>query len=213
MNRRISDRGAAFALLRQRPRLNVYNWSDYIAPDTVANFEREFGARVRYGTYESNQEMLAQVMSGNSGWDVVFPSEDFIEPLRELGLLAPLRHEWLPNLDALDPAFQKPPWDPELRWSVPYMHGATGILYQKSIVPAPRAWAALWDQRLRGRITMLDDATEVFGACLKKLGRSIIDGLGGAARSQAAGDSQKPLLRAYLNAGTRPGGSGRRPGG
>ena len=58
------------------PRLNVYNWSDYVAPDTVANFEREFGVEVRYATYESNQEMLAQVMSGNSGWDVVFPSAD-----------------------------------------------------------------------------------------------------------------------------------------
>jgi len=106
MNRRTFLIGAAASASCARgARLNVYNWSDYIAPDTVSNFEREFGARVRYGTYESNQEMLAQVMSGNSGWDVVFPSEDFIEPMCELGLLAPLRHEWLPNLDALDPAF------------------------------------------------------------------------------------------------------------
>src|SRR5712691_380026 len=86
MNRRIFLIAAAATTIdtacARGARLNVYNWSDYIAPDTVANFEREFGARVRYGTYESNQEMLAQVMSGNSGWDVVFPSEDFIEPLR-----------------------------------------------------------------------------------------------------------------------------------
>ena len=152
------------------PRLNVYNWSDYVAPDTIANFEREAGLRVRYGTYESNQEMLAQVLSGNSGWDVVFPSADFIGPMRDLGLLAPIRHELLTNLSALDPAFRHPPWDAELQWSVPYMYGATGILYQRNLLPEPRAWADLWDARLSGKITMLDDATEVFGACLKNSG-------------------------------------------
>jgi spermidine/putrescine transport system substrate-binding protein len=163
----LADCGANF------PRLNVYNWSDYVAPDTVANFERESGLRVRYGTYESDQEMLAQVLGGNSGWDVVFPSADFIGPMRDLGLLAPIRHELLTNLGALDPAFRQPPWDPELQWSIPYMYGATGILYQKNLVPAPRAWADLWDPRLAGKITMLDDATEVFGACLKKLGYAL----------------------------------------
>ena len=65
------------------PRLNVFNWSDYVAPDTIPNFEREFGVRVRYGTYESNAEMLAQVMSGNSGWDVVFPSSYISSRCRE----------------------------------------------------------------------------------------------------------------------------------
>ena len=186
------------------PRLNVYNWSDYIAPTTVSGFERESGARVHYGTYESNQEMLAQVMSGNSGWDVVFPSEDFVGPMQELGLLAPIQHDRLPNLSALAPAFQRPPWDPELRWGVPYMHGVTGILYQKALQPEPRSWADLWDPRLRGRLTMLDDQPEVLGACLKKLARSVNSSDPGdllAARREAL--AQKPLLRAYLNAEVR----------
>jgi len=68
----------AVAACGRGPRLNVYNWSDYIAPETVPQFEREFGVHIHYGAYEINQEMLAQVMSGNSGWDVVFPSGDFI---------------------------------------------------------------------------------------------------------------------------------------
>jgi spermidine/putrescine transport system substrate-binding protein len=186
------------------PRLNVYNWSDYVAPDTIANFERESGLRVRYGTYESNQEMLAQVLSGNSGWDVVFPSADFLGPMRDLGLLAPIRHDLLTNLGALDAAFRHPPWDPELQWSVPYMYGATGILYQKSLAPAPRAWADLWEPRLGGKITMLDDATEVFGACLKKLGYSVNSATGSELQAAAAeARRQKPLLRAYLNAEVR----------
>ena len=70
-----------------RPRLNVYNWSAYIAPETIPNFEREFGVRVRYATYESNEEMLAKVFTGNSGWDVVFPTHSRIGPMRAHGLL------------------------------------------------------------------------------------------------------------------------------
>jgi spermidine/putrescine transport system substrate-binding protein len=195
---------ASVAACSRDARLNVYNWSDYVAPDTISNFERESGLRVHYGTYESNQEMLARVMSGNSGWDVVFPSADFVGPMRELRLLAPLRHEWLPNLDSLDDAFRRPVWDPELRWSVPYMYGATGILYNKSAVPAPSRWADLWDSRLGGRITMLDDPTEVLGACLKKLGYSL--NASEPAELLAAKDEairQKPLVRAYLNAEAR----------
>jgi spermidine/putrescine-binding protein len=63
--------------------------------------------------------MLAKAAGGNSGWDVVFPSAEYIQPMRELGLLQPLRHEWLHNLDSLDSYFQFPPWDTELRWSIP----------------------------------------------------------------------------------------------
>jgi spermidine/putrescine transport system substrate-binding protein len=204
MNRRVFLLAAGAAACHRGPRLNVYNWSDYVAPDTVSNFEHESGVNVRYGTYESNQEMIAKVMSGNSGWDLVFPSADMIHPLREMGLLQPLNHAWLPNLDSLDQAFQTPPWDRELQWSVPYMHGTTGIVYQKKLAKAPQAWADLWDERLRGKITMLDDPQEVLGACLKKIGFSVNSGDPRqlrAAQTQAV--AQKPLLRAYLNAEVR----------
>ena len=206
MNRRTFLMGAAgFAASCTRgPRLNVFNWSDYVAPGTIPNFEREFGLRVRYGTYESIPEMLAKVMSGNSGWDVVFPSAEYIQPMREMGLLARLNHDWLPNLDALEEQFRRPPWDPGLEWSVPYMHGSTGIVYQKSLGWSPRAWSDLWDSRLAGRLTMLDDPPEVFAACLKTLGHSLNSGDPGELR--AAGQralAQKPLVRAYLNAEVR----------
>src|SRR5579871_3353634 len=125
MKRRTFLAGLAGAACSRGSRLNVYNWSDYVAPDTVANFERETGITVRYGTYESIPEMLAKVAGGNSGWDVVFPSAEYLQPMRDLGLLQPVRHELLPHLDSLDAYFQRPPWDPDLRWSVPYMHGVT----------------------------------------------------------------------------------------
>jgi spermidine/putrescine transport system substrate-binding protein len=205
MNRRTFLIGATTALACDRgPRLNVFNWSDYVAPDTVPNFEREFGLRVRYGTYESIPEMLAKIMSGNSGWDVIFPSAEYIKPMRDMGLLARLRHDWLPNLSHLDPQFQRPPWDPGLDWSVPYMHGATGVVFQQSLGWTPRAWSDLWDPRLAGKLTMLDDPPEVFAACLKTLGYSLNSADPAELRAaQQRAIAQKPLVRAYLNAEVR----------
>jgi spermidine/putrescine transport system substrate-binding protein len=204
MNRRIFLMGIAGAAGCSRgvPRLNVYNWSDYVAPGTIPDFEREFGVRIRYGTYESSPELLAKVISGNSGWDVVFPSAEFVPPMIEMNLFQPLRRDLLPHLNTLDAEFQHPKWDPQLEWTVPYMHGTTGIVYQKSL--SLTAWRDLWEERLRGKITMLDDPPEVFGACLKKLGDSVNsanpDQLQTAAKEAV---KQKRLLRAYLNAEVR----------
>ena len=196
--------GTAGCLRSRRPRLNVFNWSSYVASDTIPNFEREFHVDVRYAVYESNEEMLARVMTGNSGWDVVFPTNYYIRPMREYGLLAELDHERLGNLDNLDPLFRRPEWDPDLRWCVPYMWNATGIVANRIAAPLPRRWADLWETRWQGKITMLDDPVDVFGACLKKLGHSINsenpDELRAAQREAIA---QKRLLRAYLNAEVR----------
>jgi spermidine/putrescine transport system substrate-binding protein len=188
----------------RRPRLNVFNWSAYIAPDTVPKFEAEFGVHVRYGIYESNEEMLARVMGGNSGWDIVFPTDYLVKPMLAQGLLAPIHRELLPGLEQLEPRFQKPDWDRELNWSVPYMVTAAGIAYNRKLAPAPEAWADLWSERMRGRMTMLDDPFDTLGACLKKLGFSV-NTSDAAQLKQAEGEAirQKPLLRAYLNAEVR----------
>ncbi|HEY6991375.1 MAG TPA: spermidine/putrescine ABC transporter substrate-binding protein [Bryobacteraceae bacterium] len=204
MNRRVFLMGMAGATLgcslsRER-RLNVFNWENYIAASTLPDFEREFHCRIRYATYGSAEEMLAKVMSGNSGWDVVFPSNSFIEPMRQLGLLAPLDHRRLTNLDNLDSSFRAPEWDAGLAVSVPYMHSATGIVYSKSVSRPPLAWADLWTDSYSRRVTMLDDPAEVFAACLKQLPASINSG--DQRELQRARDlaiRQKPLLRAYLN--------------
>jgi len=188
----------------RRPRLNVYNWSTYIDPAMLDRFERESGIRLRYATYESNEEMLAKVMTGNSGWDVVFPTHSRLAPMARNGLLAPLDHRLLPSLKNLDARFQRPVWDPQLRWGTPYMWNATGIIYNRVHTPAMTGWAGLWNSALRGRLTMLDDAEDVIGACLQKLGYpfgSTDDSQLEAAKSAAL--RQKQLLRAYLNADVR----------
>jgi spermidine/putrescine transport system substrate-binding protein len=207
MNRRIFLLGAsglAACTRDRRPRLNVFNWSSYIAPDTVPKFEAEFGARVRYGVYESNEEMLARVMGGNSGWDMVFPTGYIVKPMLANGLLAPLDHAQLPNLTQLEPRFQQPDWDTELKWSAPYMVTAAGIAYNRKLNPAPRAWADMWDRRLMGKLTMLDDPFDTIGAALKKLGFSVNTSDRERLKlAEAEAIKQKPLLRAYLNAEVR----------
>jgi spermidine/putrescine transport system substrate-binding protein len=196
--------GANGCVRNQRPRLNVFNWSSYVGPDTIPNFEREFNVQVRYAVYESNEEMLARVMGGNSGWDAVFPTNYLIEPMRSFGLLAPLDHSRLPNLKHLDAVFQKPVWDPDLRWGVPYMWNSTGICYSDKLEDGIEAWEDLWDSDLQGRITMLDDPVDVFGACLKKLGYSINTRNPEELRkAQREAIEQKELLRAYINAEVR----------
>ena len=210
MNRRhflfgaLASAGFAGCSRDQRPRLNVLNWSAYIAPETVPKFEAEFGARVRYGTYEDNEEMLARVMGGNSGWDIVFPTSYIVKPLLANDLVAGIHRELLPNLVQLEPRFQRPDWDPDLHWSVPYMVTAAGIAYNRKFNPPPQAWADLWDPRLRGRHTMLDDPIDTMGACLKKLGFSV-NATDPAQLDHARAEAirQKPLLRAYLNAEAR----------
>ncbi|HEU5415627.1 MAG TPA: spermidine/putrescine ABC transporter substrate-binding protein [Candidatus Angelobacter sp.] len=209
MNRRTFLLGSAMATLAgcmrdKRPRLNVYNWSAYVAPDTISNFEDEFGVRVRYATYESNEEMLAKVFSGNSGWDVVFPTYNRVEPMREYGLLQPLQREWLPGLSNLDARFRAPQWDPKLEWSMPYMWFATGIVYNRQVQPSLQSWADLWDVRLKNRLTMLDDPEDMLGACLKKLHLPFSSpDPAELHRAEQEAIAQKPLLRAYLNAEVR----------
>jgi spermidine/putrescine transport system substrate-binding protein len=170
----------------------------------VALFESERGVRVRYGTYESNEEMLAKAITGNSGWDVVFPTHSRLAPMARNGLLARLDHSRLPSLGNLDARFRRPVWDTGLEWGVPYMWNATGIAFNRTQVAEPHSWDTLWSATLSGRITMLDDPEDVIGACLQKL-RFPFDSIDPAQLQAARGEAirQKRLLRAYLNAEVR----------
>jgi len=213
MNRRafISGAGATAAAefaagcaRDRRPRLNVFNWSSYIDAEMITAFERERGARIRYGTYESNEEMLAKIVTGNSGWDIVFPTHSRLAPMAAHGLIAPLDHRKLPLLTNVDARFAHPAWDPALRLGVPYMWNATGIVYNRAQAPSATGWNALWNPALRGRLTMLDDPEDTIGAGLLKLGFSFMStDKYQLAAARAALIGQKRLLRAYINAEVR----------
>lgn len=192
--------GLAGCLGRNRRRLNVYNWSEYVAPDTIPKFEREFNVQVRYGTFETIEEMLAKVATGNCGWDVVICTNYYIQPMAEAGLLSGLDHRELPNLGNLLTTFQRPPWDPDLRWCVPYLISTTGIAYSESVAPPPEDWSDLWSDRFHRRTTMLDDPNEVIGACLLHLGYPLNScEPEHLRRARDAAIELKGLIRGYIN--------------
>jgi spermidine/putrescine transport system substrate-binding protein len=200
----LSLSGLAGCTRSDRPRLNVLTWSNYAAKDTIPDFEREFGATVRLGIYESNEEMLARVQSGNSGWDIVTPSNYFLPAMQAMDLLGAIDTQKIANATQLQAEFQQPSWDPALKFSVPFMWGSTGIAYRAESPIQPTRWADLSDPTFRGRVTMLDDPTEVFAAALAKLQLPLNSNQ--PAHLKLARDEairQKKALRAYLNAEVR----------
>lgn len=110
-----------------RPTLSFYNWSYYIAENTIPDFEAETGIRVVYDNFSSNDEVLAKLQTGGGGYDVTVPSDYMVEIMIKQGLLAELDFRNIPNIDNIDPRFQNLPFDPEGRYSVPYQWGTTGI--------------------------------------------------------------------------------------
>jgi len=178
--------------------LNVYIWSNYIAPETIRKFEQRHRVRVNLDLYDTNEAMLAKVQSGNVDYDVLCPSNYAIQSLVAQGLLRPLDRSALPHFANVDPAFLGRDHDPANRFSVPYFWGTTGIAYRRSKVGTVDSWAALWDPRHRGRVLMLDDTREAFGAALKRMGRSLnTTDPAVLALAQEMLLAQKPLVRAY----------------
>jgi spermidine/putrescine-binding protein len=158
--------------------LHVYNWSEYIDPQIYEDFEEEFGVHVVEDTFGSNEELLAKLQAGATGYDVIVPSDYMVEIMIEEGLLAELNHDNVPNLSNIDPKFGDPPYDPGMVHCVPYQWGTTGIGYNGDFFEeAPDSWAYLFDPEMvsgyPGQLTMLNDVRETFGAALKYLGYSL----------------------------------------
>lgn len=180
--------------------LNVLNWGDYIDPELLRQFEDETGIAVKYTTMTSNEEMLVKLASADNIYDVCFPSDYLIEKLVADDLLYAINKENIPNLSNIDPRFLDLSFDPGNTYSVPYMWGTVGILYNKTMVTDPvDSWNILWDAKYAGQILMYDSMRDTIGITLKKLGldintRSEADVLA----AQEALIAQKPLVRAYL---------------
>jgi spermidine/putrescine transport system substrate-binding protein len=182
--------------------LNIYNWSDYIAEDTVPNFEKEFGVKVNYDTYEDNEALLAKLQSGATGYDIVVPTGYMVEIMIKQGLLTPINHVNIPNLKGVSEALQDPPYDPGRKHSVPWQWGTTGFAYNsKKVTGTVDSWKLLWDPTYTGKITMLDDMRSAISVALKLLGYS----LNSTSEKELMEAKkllmeQKPLLKAYISA-------------
>lgn len=180
--------------------LNIYNWGDYIGEDVIQQFEDETGIKVNYTTFASNEEMYAKIKAGASDYDVIFPSDYMIERMITEDMLAPIDTAGLENYSLIDDAYKNLAYDPDNMYSVPYMWGTVGILYNTSLVDDEvTSWDILWDEKYEGQIFMYDSARDSMMVALKKLGYDI------NTRSEdeinAARDlliTQNPLVLAYI---------------
>lgn len=151
--------------------LNLYAWTDYVPQQMLDDFTAKFGIKVNYDTYSSNEEMLAKLQAGASGYDVVVPSDYTVAIMIKQDMFEPLDMSQIPNFANVDPRFTNQYYDPGNKYTVPYQWGTTALAYEKTKVPfEPTKWADLWDPRYKNHLVMLDDSREVPGMALQVLG-------------------------------------------
>lgn len=158
--------------------ISFYNWGDYIDPDVLEMFQEECGVEVIYDTFSSNEDLLAKLQGGASGYDLIVPSDYMVAIMIQLGLLKELDHANIPNLAHLSEEFLDQPFDPGNVYSVPYFWGVAGIGYDADQVETPpTSLAAFFDpaqaEQYAGKISLLNDSRETIGAALKYLGYSV----------------------------------------
>jgi spermidine/putrescine transport system substrate-binding protein len=156
----------------QSNQVNVYNWDTYIGETTLEEFTDATGIAVRYDLYASNDELFAKLREGNPGYDVIFPTNDYVERMIAADMLMPLDHSKIPNSGNIDQAFADPAFDPGLRHSAPYFWGTVGLGYRASAA-SPKSFADLFEgDAYTGRVALLNSVDSVM-ATLKYLGYSL----------------------------------------
>jgi spermidine/putrescine transport system substrate-binding protein len=161
--------------------LYLYNWNNYISEQTLARFEGECGCRVEQDYYSSNEELLAKLAAGATGYDILVPTGNAVQTLIRQQALRPLDESLLTNLANLKREFLDTRFDPGNRYSVPYAYSITLIGYNQQKLAAlglpADSWALIFEPRhlekLRGKVTVLDDQRELMAAALKYLGESV----------------------------------------
>ena len=159
--------------------LSVYNWADYIDEELVAAYEEEFGVKVIYDTYASNEDLLAKLQAGATGYDVIFPSDYMVSQMIELEMLAEVDLDQIPNFANISDDFRNAPFDPGNKHCVPYQWGTTGLAYRAGHEffdeNPPDSWAYLFEPELLEQfsddgVNVLNDQRELLAAALVYLG-------------------------------------------
>ena len=151
--------------------VNLYAWSEYIPQALLDGFTNETGIKVNYDTYSSNEELMAKLQAGASGYDVIIPSDYTVTIMIKQKLLEELNLSKIPNFANIDETFKNPKYDPGNKYSVPYQWGTTGLAINRTLVTKQiTKWADLWSPDYNGKLVMLDDEREVIGMVLNVLG-------------------------------------------
>jgi len=156
--------------------LYLYNWSEYMPQEVLDDFQAETGIRVAYTTYDSNEAMYARLrlLDDSNAYDLAVPSTYYVNKMRNEGLLQPIDKSKLTHFANLDPHLLGQNFDPENRFSVPYLWGSTGMAVNGAAVSTEgvTGWADLWDPQYKGRVLLTNDVREVFHIGLRVLGYS-----------------------------------------
>ncbi len=158
--------------------LNVYGWTAEIPDEIIEQFERIYGIKVNFSTYENNEIMYAKLKAVKSpGYDIVMPSSYYVDRMRRQGMLEKLDKNQLPNIKNLYPQLADTSYDPHSNYSIPHLWGITGIYYNKKDYPPNTitSWNDLWDKKYRDQLMLLDDTREIFSMGLLSLGYSAND--------------------------------------
>ncbi|HSF48103.1 MAG TPA: spermidine/putrescine ABC transporter substrate-binding protein [Burkholderiales bacterium] len=163
--------------------LHLYNWNNYISDETVARFEKTCGCKVVQDYYTDNEEMLAKLAAGATGYDILVPTGDAVDALIQPGALLPIDQSLIPNLKNIHPAYLDTEFDPGNKYSVPYAYTITLIGFHeqkmRELGLPTDTWALIFEpkylQKITGRVTVLDSQRELIAAALIYLGYSAAD--------------------------------------
>jgi spermidine/putrescine transport system substrate-binding protein len=156
-------------------KLYIFNWTYYTPDSVIQKFEKEYGVKVVYDTFASNEEMFAKLKAGGSNYDIVFPSGDYVSIMIKEGMLAKIDHSKLKNYGNVAPEVLKLcDFDPGNQYSIPYYMGAAGVAVNNTKVKQfDKSWSIFSRKDLKDKMVMLDDMREVMGDALKYLGYSV----------------------------------------
>jgi len=151
--------------------LNIYNFSNYLSPKIIADFEKEYGVKVSMNYYNDNEELLSRLQMGVTGYDLIIPSSFIVEIMRKTGLIQPIDTSKITNLRYIDKRFRNLPYDPSGRYYIPYAYGFSAIVYNNQfITDSIRGWNDMYNEKYRSNILMVDDMLEAFFVGYKCLG-------------------------------------------
>ncbi len=164
-----------FSCGQQKEKLYIYNWTYYIPDEIIKDFSEKYNVEVVYDEFASNEEMFAKLKAGGSGYDITFPSADYVSIMIKEGMIEKIDKSKVPNFKNIDPEFLAGiEYDKNCEYSVPYYKGASGIAVNKKFVKDYNKDMSIYlKPELKGRMTLLDDMREVMGLALKANGYSV----------------------------------------
>lgn len=183
-----------------KEKLYVYNWGDYIDESVIKDFEKEYNVDVVYELFATNEEMYVKIKTGAANYDVAIPSDYMISKMIAEDMLYTIDLNNVPNYALIDDRFKNLDYDPNNQYSVPYMWGTLGIIYNKTMVDEKvDSWDILWNEKYAKKILMLDSVRDSVGVALKKLGYSL-NSRSEKELEEAKAEliKQRPLVMAYV---------------